>query len=125
MFEAHYLSQYTPQHRYQPDYPPFRAAAGSKLTRRLYSYTHQCPLHAWAARGKRKDERGRPLPYWFLYIEYCDRSGAHRCFCNEHRCTQAADEQLDRLFAEATWLELQGLDPQCTRDWVEQICDRP
>ncbi|GGB97998.1 hypothetical protein GCM10011352_25130 [Marinobacterium zhoushanense] len=111
MFEAHYSSQELSQ----ADYPLFGAAAEPGLTRRLHSHVHQCPLHVWAAQGKRKDDWGRPQPRWFLYIEYCRRDGARDWILIERPCSQATDD----LFDEVPWLDLREIDPKLTREWLD------
>jgi len=107
MFEAHYLSQ--------ADYPAFRAEPERGLTRRVYSHAHQCPLYVWAARGKRRDDRGVPRPHWFLYVEYCRRDGARDWKLIERPCTR----EINELFDEVPWLELPTIDPKRTREWLD------
>lgn len=109
MFEAHFSSQ--------PDFPAFNALPQPGLTRRLHSHPHQCPLHVWAARGMRKDGQGVPQPQWFLYVEYCRHDSARDWIRIERPCTQ----ELDDLFDEAQWLELPQIDPQRTRNWLDNM----
>ncbi|MBV1788450.1 hypothetical protein KQ940_10310 [Marinobacterium sp. D7] len=126
MFEAHYFSQEPSQELYhapsqalsQPGFPLFSAAAEPALTRRLHSHIHQCPLHVWAAQGKRKNDQSIPQPRWFLYIEYCRRNGARDWVLIERSRAQP----LDDLFAEVPWLELPGIDPKRTGDWLDRVC---
>lgn len=106
MFEAHYLVE--------PDYPVSATPLNPAQTRRLYSDNHQCPLHVWPARGKRKDQHGIPRPHWFLYIEYCRHDGTHACLTLERPCSQP----LQALFDEASWHELPAIDPRATGLWL-------
>jgi len=107
MFEAHFS--------FQPEYPVFGPVPQPALTRRLRSHRHQCPLHAWAARGKRKDDQGVPQPHWFVYVEYCRHDGARDWVLIE----RAETADLDALFDQAQWLELSQIDPQRTRNWLD------
>lgn len=106
MFEAHYLSE---SGELTSDFAPV-----SGLTRRLYSRVHQCPLHVWTARGKRKDEVGTPHAHWFVYVEYCRTDGRHGYRLLERSCCQ----RLDSLFDLISGLELPEIAPQRTREWL-------
>ncbi len=86
------------------------------LSRRIQSLRHACPLHAWAALGKRKDASGQVHEQWFLYIEYCTGRGT-RIWQKLER-TQAGCS-LDALFALACQAELPGIDSECTRLWLK------
>ncbi|UTW12624.1 hypothetical protein [Marinobacterium rhizophilum] len=124
MFEAHFSA--APEtasphwaaagyasHRSEPA-PGIRTQQG--LTRRLQSLRHACPLHAWAAPGKRKDACGTVRQHWFLYIEYCILGGArawHKIECSQADCS------LDELFGQALWAQLPGLDRDQTRRWLD------
>lgn len=110
MFEAHFI---------QPiDHPALPEPIESADTRRLYHYRHQCPLHAWAAEGKRKDNTGRPHEHWFLYVEYCHRDGARTWQLIER---PRRDCSLNELFEEACWLDLPEIDVTRTRGWLDGL----
>jgi hypothetical protein len=96
--------------------PPARQSAVQGLTRRIQNLRHKCPLHAWAAPGKRKDACGRVREHWFLYIEYCSGTGA-RIWQKLERAQ--ADCSLDALFTLACQAELPGIDSERTRLWLE------
>jgi hypothetical protein len=92
-------------------------APADRLTRRLFSLRHRCPLHAWAAPGKRKDANSQVREQWFLYIEYCRANGTriwHRLELPRETCC------LETLFEQALWLELPHIDAQRTRHWLDQ-----
>ncbi|GGO87283.1 hypothetical protein GCM10011348_40110 [Marinobacterium nitratireducens] len=108
MFEAHF-------HTF-PEQPAFSDFSPPSLTRRLRSHRHQCPVHAWAAHGKRKDEAGIAQPHWFVYIEYCRHDGAREWVLIERPCST----DLDELFAAAQWRELPRIDPAGTRAWLDK-----
>ncbi len=109
MFEAHFHTL--------PEQPAFSDFTRPGLTRRLRSHRHQCPLHAWAAQGKRKDDTGIAHPHWFVYIEYCRRDGTRDRVIVE----RPDSDGLDDLFAEAQWLELPRIDVASTRTWLESL----
>jgi hypothetical protein len=124
MFEAHFST--TPdsatRHWIPSDYashrsePAPRSQAQQGLTRRLQSLRHGCPLHAWAAPGKRKDTCGTVREYWFLYIEYCTASG-NRAWHKIER--SQADCTLDTLFGQALWMDLPRIDSNRTHRWLD------
>nr|WP_067296347.1 hypothetical protein [Marinobacterium profundum] len=96
--------------------PQIQQTPEQGLTRRIQSLHHACPLHVWAAPGKRKDASGLVHEHWFLYIEYCTRNGA-RIWQKLERAQ--ADYNLDALFALALQAELPGIDSEGTRAWLK------
>ncbi len=124
MFEAHFgitpdsAAPHWAPSAYRPHRPEFslRETAQKGLTRRLQSLRHACPLHAWAATGKRKDASGSIHEHWFLYIEYCTGNGT-RVWQKLER--NQADCSLDTLFEQALWAELPRIDSARTRHWLE------
>ncbi|WP_020683383.1 hypothetical protein [Marinobacterium rhizophilum] len=120
MFEAHFITA-TPEtaapcwHEPARDLQP-QSTSQQGNTRRVQSLRHQCPLHVWAAAGKRKDNNGTAHDSWFLYIEYCTGNGT-RIWQKLER-TQA-DCNLETLFGQALWAELPRIDAARTRQWLD------
>ncbi len=119
MFEAHFTA--TPEIA-ASDWPLLSDSQQSEhpLTRRVLSLHHLCPLHVWAAPGKRKDADGQVCEQWFLYIEYCRENGARTCKKLE---LPRAGGDLEALFDKALWMDLPHIDAQRTRDWLETESD--
>ncbi|ANG63515.1 hypothetical protein A8C75_14230 [Marinobacterium aestuarii] len=133
MFEAHFhtVSEAAAPCRAQPRHdlqaqqhadtqintlPHTQKSTEQGLTRRLQSLRHACPLHAWAAPGKRKDASGKVREHWFLYIEYCTDKGARIWQKLERAQTHCS---LDALFELALQTELPGIDSERTRLWLQ------